>query len=55
MKTLNTLGLALMLATIATASSAKLPRDYGAVAFGEALAQAQQDGKPVLVYFGEDW
>lgn len=37
------------------AAHADLPSDYGAVPFEKALAQARTDGKPVMLYFGEDW
>lgn len=36
-------------------SIAGLPSDYGAVAFDKALAASRADGKPVMLYFGEDW
>ena len=34
---------------------AGLPSDYGAAPFDQALSSAQRDGRPVMVYFGEDW
>ena len=37
------------------AAGAGLPSDYGALPFEKALAQARVDGKPVMLYFGEDW
>ena len=40
---------------MATAAFAGMPSSYGAVSFDEALANASRDGRPIMIYFGEDW
>ena len=43
------------LSTVSLAAIAGMPSDYGATKYDEALENAKRDGKPVMVYFGEDW
>lgn len=38
----------------AVQANAGFPADYGAIAFKDALARAQKDAKPVMVFFSED-
>lgn len=40
---------------VTAAAQAGLPADYGAMPFEQALSKARSDGKPVMLYFGEDW
>lgn len=34
---------------------AGMPSSYAPVSLDVALARAKQDGRPIMIYFGEDW